>query len=67
MGELPFALRDKVGVARDYAIGRNRYIGYLISLATRSYDGILVWGWTVPTEVRLTLCKSGQTPFANSE
>ena len=22
---------------------------------------------TVPTEVRLTMCKSGQTPFANSE
>ena len=42
MGELPFALRDKVGVARDYAIGRNRYIGYLISLATRSYDGMRV-------------------------
>ena len=42
MGELPFALRDKVGVAWDYAIGRNRYIGYLISLATRSYDGMRV-------------------------
>ena len=42
MGELPFALRDKVGVARDYEIGRNRYIGYLISLATRSYDGMRV-------------------------
>ena len=42
VGELPFALRDKVGVARDYAIGRNRYIGYLISLATRSYDGMRV-------------------------
>ena len=27
------------GVATDYAIGRNRYIGYLISLATRSYKG----------------------------
>ena len=54
MGELPFALRDKVGVARDYAIGRNRYIGYLISLATRSYDGMRV-GWIIPTEVRLIL------------
>ena len=29
-------------VARDYEIGRNRYIGYLISLATRSYDGMRV-------------------------
>ena len=42
MGELPFALQDKIGVAKDYAIGRNRYIGYLISLATRSYDGMRV-------------------------
>lgn len=42
MGELPFALQDKVGVAKDYAIGRNRYVGYLISLATRSYDGMRI-------------------------
>ena len=42
MGELPFAFQDKVGVARDYAIGRNRYVGYLISLATRSYDGMRI-------------------------
>ena len=42
MGELPFALRDKVGVARDYAIGRNRYIGYLISIATRSFKNMKV-------------------------
>ena len=38
-GELPFATLDKIGVAKDYAIGRNRYVGFLISLATRSYDG----------------------------
>ncbi len=42
MGELPFAFQDKVGVAKDYAIGRNRYVGYLISLATRSYDGMRI-------------------------
>lgn len=35
--ELPYALRDKIGCTVDYAAGRNRYIGYLISLATRSY------------------------------
>ncbi|MDE6312855.1 MAG: phosphoglucosamine mutase [Lachnospiraceae bacterium] len=40
--ELPFALGEKLGVAKDYAIGRNRYVGYLISLATRSYDGMRV-------------------------
>lgn len=39
MEELPFATGDAVGTATDYAIGRNRYIGYLISLATRSYAG----------------------------
>lgn len=42
MEELPFGLGEKIGVAKDYAIGRNRYVGYLISLATRSYDGMRV-------------------------
>ena len=37
IGEVPYALRDKIGCTVDYAAGRNRYIGYLISLATRSY------------------------------
>ncbi len=37
--ELPFATREKIGRTVDYAIGRNRYIGYLISLATRSFSG----------------------------
>lgn len=35
--ELPYAERDQIGRTVDYAAGRNRYIGYLISLATRSY------------------------------
>jgi phosphoglucosamine mutase len=35
----PLAIRDKIGVDIDYSAGRNRYIGYLISLATRSYRG----------------------------
>ncbi len=39
IGEIPFALRDKVGRTVDYAAGRNRYIGYLISIATRSFKG----------------------------
>ena len=34
---LPYAERDEIGRTVDYAAGRNRYIGYLISLATRSY------------------------------
>ena len=37
--ELPYAHRDAIGRTVDYAAGRNRYIGYLISLATRSYKG----------------------------
>lgn len=36
---LPLATREKIGRTVDYAIGRNRYIGYLISLATRSFSG----------------------------
>lgn len=37
--ELPFRTGESIGTANDHAIGRNRYIGYLISLATRSYNG----------------------------
>lgn len=37
--EAPYAEREKIGCTVDYAAGRNRYIGYLISLATRSYKG----------------------------
>ena len=40
--EIPFATGEAVGTATDYAIGRNRYIGYLISLATRSYKNMRV-------------------------
>lgn len=36
-GELPLATRDQIGRTTDYVAGRNRYIGYLISLATRSF------------------------------
>ena len=42
IGELPFATGEDMGMAKDHAIGRNRYIGYLISLATRSYNGMRV-------------------------
>ena len=40
--ELPFATGEAVGTATDYAIGRNRYIGHLISLATRSFKEVKV-------------------------
>lgn len=37
MEELPFATQDQIGRTVDFAAGRNRYIGYLISTATRSF------------------------------
>lgn len=37
IGEIPFATGENIGRTVDYAIGRNRYIGYLISTATRSF------------------------------
>ncbi len=39
---LPLAKRDAIGRTVDYAMGRNRYIGHLISLATRAFDGVRV-------------------------
>ena len=35
--ELPYAEGPDIGCTIDYSAGRNRYIGHLISLATRSY------------------------------
>lgn len=40
--ELPFAKRDQIGRTVDYVAGRNRYIGYLISLGIYSFRGIKV-------------------------
>ncbi len=37
---IPLALRNDIGCTVDYSAGRNRYIGYLISLALRSYKGM---------------------------
>ena len=36
-GELPLATKENIGRTVDFVAGRNRYIGYLISLATRSF------------------------------
>ena len=35
--ELPYATQEEIGCATDFSAGRNRYIGYLISLPTRSF------------------------------
>ena len=39
---LPFAQKDKIGCTVDYVSGRNRYIGYLISLGMYSFRGMKV-------------------------
>ena len=39
---IPMATRENIGCTVDYAIGRHRYIGYLMSLATRSFKNIRV-------------------------
>ena len=57
--ELPFAHREHIGCTVDYVSGRNRYMGYLISLwaSTPSRASRLVW--TAPTAVpgtSLSLC-----------
>lgn len=41
-GELPLATKEDIGRTVDYAAGRNRYVGYLISLATRSFKNMRV-------------------------
>ena len=40
--ELPFGVRERVGCSVDYVSGRNRYIGYLISLGLFSFKGMKV-------------------------
>jgi phosphoglucosamine mutase len=40
--EVPFATKEHIGTTVDYVAGRHRYIGYLISLATRSFRGMRV-------------------------
>jgi phosphoglucosamine mutase len=42
IGEIPLAVDEHIGRTNDYVMGRNRYMGYLISLATRSFKGIRV-------------------------
>ena len=37
--EIPFATRERIGRTVDYVSGRNRYIGYLISLGMHSFKG----------------------------
>ena len=56
--ELPLAQRDGIGRTVDYVAGRNRYIGYLISLGMYSFKGVKVGldcangsSWTIAKNV----------------
>jgi len=40
--ELPYATEEKIGCSVDYISGRNRYIGYLISLGMYSFRGMKI-------------------------
>ena len=40
--DLPLAQRERVGCIVDYVSGRNRYVGYLISLASNSYKKLKI-------------------------
>ncbi len=40
--DLPLAQKDKIGCIVDYVSGRNRYVGYLISLASHSYKNFKI-------------------------
>lgn len=40
--ELPLATRENIGRTTDYSMGRNRYIGYLMTLPTRSFKNFRI-------------------------
>lgn len=40
--EIPLATKENIGKAKDFSMGRNRYIGYLMSVPTRAFKNIRV-------------------------
>ena len=40
--DIPLAHKEKIGCIVDYVAGRNRYVGYLISLASHSYKNLKI-------------------------
>ncbi len=42
IGEIPLATRDNIGKTVDYTMGRNRYIGYLLTIPTRPFKNMRV-------------------------
>jgi len=55
IGEILFAKKENIGRTVDYAMGRHRYIGHLISIATRSFKD---------TKVGLDLANGSATTVA---
>ena len=55
--ELPLAERDKIGKTVDYVAGRNRYIGFLISLSKYSFKDVKV-GLDVANGAAWTIAKA---------
>lgn len=39
---IPYATKDQIGRTIDYSMGRNRYIGYLMSIPTRAFKDMKV-------------------------
>ncbi len=39
---IPYATKENIGKASDYSMGRNRYIGYLMSIPTRAFKNVKV-------------------------
>ena len=42
IGEIPYAEREAIGRTIDFSAGRNRYIGYLMTVPTRAFKGMRV-------------------------
>ena len=42
IGAIPLATRDNIGKTVDYTMGRNRYIGYLMTIPTRPFKNMRV-------------------------
>jgi len=40
--DIPLATKERIGCIIDYSSGRNRYLGYLISLASHSYKNLKI-------------------------
>jgi phosphoglucosamine mutase len=42
LGEIPLATKNDIGKTVDYTMGRNRYIGYLLTIPTKPFKGMRI-------------------------